>query len=135
VDEQRKLADQAKAGGKISAKTPTPVPSPRDDIGPGSADEASPDKAEHDLARLQSRLQELQEKTRLQESTILALRSEVEELKGAAKAAPESKSASRCSICHEKKRAPQRPVFICDECVSIYDVGEAAPDDGATRNG
>jgi hypothetical protein len=57
--------------------------------------------------------------------------SEVEKAKAAAKSAPESKTASRCSICHEQKQAVLRPVFICDCCVDIHDVREAAPpDDG-----
>ena len=61
---------------------------------------------------------------------VAGLESEVEEAKAAAKPPP-SKAASRCSICHEKKQAVLRPVFICDDCVDIYEVREAAPpDDG-----
>jgi len=58
--------------------------------------------------------------------------SEVEEAKAAAKPAPQSKSASRCSICREKKPAVLRPVFVCDSCVDIYEIREAASpaDDG-----
>jgi hypothetical protein len=50
----------------------------------------------------------------------------------AAKPAPQSKSASWCSICHKKKPAVLRPIFICDSCVDIYEIREAAPaaDDG-----
>jgi len=70
------------------------------------------------------------EKRRLQ-IKIGALESEVEEAKTAAKPAPESKSASQCSICRERKRAMQRSVFICDGCVHIFGVADAAPpDDG-----
>jgi len=62
---------------------------------------------------------------------VAGLESEVEEAKAAAKPPPGSKPASRCSICHEKKQAVLRPVFICDDCVDIYEVREAAPpDDG-----
>ena len=62
---------------------------------------------------------------------VAGLESEVEEAKAAAKPPPGSKPASRCSICHEKKQAVLRPGFICDDCVDIYEVREAAPpDDG-----
>src|SRR5262249_44018769 len=90
-------------------------PPPRDDIDPASAGE---------LARLRDRVEELQaEKRRLQ--------IKIGALESAAKPAPESKSASQCSICRERKRAMQRSVFICDGCVHIFEVADAAPpDDG-----
>jgi len=74
----------------------------------------------------------LQADKRRLEIKIAGLESEIEDLKGAAKSAPESKSGSRCSICHEKKHALLRPVFICDGCVDVYEVREAIPppDDG-----
>jgi len=61
---------------------------------------------------------------------IAGLESEIEEAKAAAKPAPRSKS--RCSVCREKKLAVLRSVFICDRCVEIHEIGEAAPpaDDG-----
>jgi hypothetical protein len=94
----------------------------RDDIGPASAGEAE---------RLRVRVEELQADKRRLEMKVAGLESKVEEAKAAAKSAPESKTASRCSICHEKKQAVLRPVFICDNCVDIYEVREAAPpDDG-----
>jgi ribosomal protein S14 len=59
----------------------------------------------------------------------LALQREIADLK--TKRQPVSE-ASRCSICHEKKPAVLRPVFICDSCVDIHEVREATPpvDDG-----
>jgi hypothetical protein len=95
---------------------------PRDDIGPTSAGEAK---------RLQVRVEELQADKRLLEMKVAGLESEIEEAKTPAKPSPNSKSAPRCSICHEKKQAALRPVFICDNCVDIYEVREVAPpDDG-----
>ena len=81
---------------------------------------------------MRARIEELQAQVRQRDIKITGLESEIEEAKTTAKPAPESKSASRCSICHEKKRAVLRPVFICDNCVDIYEVREAAPlpDDG-----
>jgi hypothetical protein len=63
---------------------------------------------------------------------IAGLENEIADLKAAAESAPKSKSGFRCSICHENKPVVLRPVFICDGCVNIYDVREAAPlpDDG-----
>src|SRR5262249_30662569 len=80
-------------------------------------------------ARLRDRVEELQAEKRRLQIKIGALESEVEEAKAAAKPPPESKPASRCSICHEKKQVVLRPVFICDNCVDIYEVREAAPPD------
>jgi Protein of unknown function (DUF3102) len=97
-------------------------PPPRDDIDPASAGE---------LARLRDRIEGLQAEKRRLQIKIGALENEVEEAKTAAKPAPESKSASQCSICRERKRAMQRSVFICDDCVHIFEVADAAPpDDG-----
>ena len=96
----------------------------RDDVGPTSGAE---------IARRDAAIEELHNAKRRLEIENEGLRSEIVELKGAATAAPESKSASRCSICHEKKQAVQRPVFICNDCVHTFEVGEAAPtpaDDG-----
>jgi hypothetical protein len=94
----------------------------RDDIGATSTGE---------IARKDVEIEELRNAKRQLEIKIAGLESEVEEAKAAAKPAPESKSA-RCSICHEKKQAVQRPVFICDDCVHIHEVREATPpaDDG-----
>jgi hypothetical protein len=65
------------------------------------------------------------------DAQVRALESKVKEAKAAAKPPPGSKPASRCSICHEKKQAALRPVFICDNRVDICEVREAAPpDDG-----
>jgi hypothetical protein len=109
---------QANAAKTIHALRGQPEPPDRKDIGAASSPE---------IAHL-ARIEELENaKCRLEiENT--GLRSEVEELK--AKLAPQSRSASRCSICHEKKHAVQRPVFICDGCVDLYGASEAAPDDG-----
>jgi hypothetical protein len=80
---------------------------------------------------LRVRVEELQADKRRLEMTVAGLESEVEEAKAAAKPPPGGKPASRCSICHEKKQAVLRPVFICDDCVDIYEVREATPpDDG-----
>jgi hypothetical protein len=56
---------------------------------------------------------------------IAGLESEVEEAKAAAEPPPESKSASRCSICREKKRAVLRRVFVCDSCADIHELETA----------
>jgi ribosomal protein S14 len=113
----------AKPSGAANTAPASPTTPARNDIGSASTSEAE---------RLRARNEELEnEKLRLEiENT--GLRSEIEEAKAAAKPAPNSKTASRCSICHEKKRAVLRPVFICDNCVDIYEVREAAPlpDDG-----
>jgi hypothetical protein len=93
-------------------------PPSRDDMGPASTNEAD---------RLRVRVEELQADKRRLEMKVAGL----EEAKAAAKPPPGGKPASRCSICHEKKQAVLRPVFICDNCVDIYEVHEAAPpDDG-----
>ena len=91
----------------------------RDDIGLSSASE---------LARKDARIEELQAEKRQLEIKITGLQSEITELK----TRREPASASRCSICHEKKQVVLRPVFICENCVHIYEVREAAPpaDDG-----
>jgi hypothetical protein len=94
---------------------------PRDDIGPASAGDAK---------RLQVRVEELQADKRLLEMKVAGLESKIEEAKTPAKPSPKGKSAPRCSICHEKKQAVLRPVFICGNCVDIYEVREAAPPDG-----
>src|SRR5262249_49547124 len=94
----------------------------RDDIGPANAGEAA--------ERLRVRVEELKADKRRLEMKVAELESEVEEARAAAKPPPGSKPASRCSICHEKQQAVLRPVFICDGCVDIHDVREAAPDDG-----
>jgi hypothetical protein len=90
----------------------------RDDIGADSTAEAE---------RLRVYVEKLEADKRRLEIKILGLESEIEEAKAAAKSPPENKPGSRCSICHEKKCAPLRPVFICDGCVDIYEVREAAP--------
>src|SRR5262249_45046344 len=96
--------------------------SARDDVGPDSAAEA---------ARLRVYVEKLEAEKRCLEMKLAGLEREVADAKAAAKSPPKSKSGFRCSICHEKKCAPLRPVFICDGCVHIYDVREAAPtDDG-----
>ena len=85
------------------------------------------DDSTGEAERLRARVEELQADKRRLEIKIAGLESEIEDLKGAAKSAPESKSGSRCSICHEKKHALLRPVFICDGCVDVYEVREAIP--------
>src|SRR5262245_20803356 len=77
-------------------------------------------------------IEELQADKRRLEIKVAGLESEVEELKAAARLVPESKPAARCSICHQKKRAPLRPSYTCDDGVHIRGVGKAPPpaDDG-----
>src|SRR5262249_1320307 len=95
---------------------------PRDDMSPASAG-----KAEH----LRVRVEELQADKRRLEMKVAGLEREFEEAKATAKPATDSKSASQCSICRERKRAVQRSVFMCDDCVHIFEVADAAPpDDG-----
>jgi hypothetical protein len=72
-------------------------------------------------------IEELQNAKRRLEIEAEGLRSEIKELKAERKPALDSKTASQCSICHECKRAPQHPVFICDDCAHIFGVGKAAP--------
>jgi ribosomal protein S14 len=104
---------------RSSSSTPN---AERGDIGPASLGETE---------RLHVRVEELQADKRRLEMKVAGLESEIEEAKAVAKPAPKTKIASRCSICHEKNRAVLRPVFICDNCVDIYEVREAAPpDDG-----
>jgi hypothetical protein len=77
---------------------------------------------------LRARVKELEDRKRQLEIENIGLRSEIADLRARTL---ENKSASRCSICHENKRALQRPVFICDGCVDIYEIREAAAtDDG-----
>src|SRR5262249_22262881 len=77
--------------------------------------------------RLRARNEQLEaENARLRRENI-ALRSGIEEAKAVAKSTSECKSGSRCSICHENKLATLRPIFICDECVHVFDVREAMP--------
>jgi ribosomal protein S14 len=111
------------AGMTWPRELPIPQQVPGDDIGADSRTEAE---------RLRARIEELQAQVRQRDIKITGLESEIEEAKTTAKPAPESKSASRCSICHEKKRAVLRPVFICDNCIDIHEIREAAPpaDDG-----
>jgi len=118
VAEAKRIIEHAKNQQQPRKRTKPQAAQPpaRDDIGPASAGE---------LARLRDRVEELQAEKRRLQIKIGALESEVEEAKTAAKPAPESKSASRCSICHEKKQAVLRPVFICDNCVDIYEVRES----------
>jgi hypothetical protein len=113
----------AKPSGAANTAPASPTTPARNDVGSASTSEAE---------RLRARNEKLENEKLLLEIENTGLRSEIEEAKAAAKPAPKSKTASRCSICHEKKRAVLRPVFICDNCVDIYEVREAAPlpDDG-----
>ena len=113
----------AKPSGAANTAPASPTTPARNDVGSASTSEAE---------RLRARNEKLENEKLLLEIENTGLRSEVEKAKAAAKPAPKSKTASRCSICHEKKRAVLRPVFICDNCVDIYEVREAAPlpDDG-----
>ena len=110
----------AKLSGAANTAPASPTTPGRNDIGSASTSEA------------RARNEERENEKRRLEIENTGLRSEIEEAKAAAKPAPKSKTASRCSICHEKNRAVLRPVFICDNCVDIYEVREAAPlpDDG-----
>jgi hypothetical protein len=124
TNDVKQLLTAAEAGEKVSAvAVKNGATLPRDDIGADSRVEAE---------RLRVRVEELQAQIRQRDIRITGLEDEIEDLKAAAKSAAEHKPASRCSICHEKKRAPLRPVFICDGCVDIHEIREAAPrpDDG-----
>jgi len=106
ADQVRKPDTDVQATRDNAAKTThalrgQPEPPDRKDIGAASSPE---------IAHL-ARIEELENAKRRLEIENSGLRSEIEELK--TERAPESKSASRCSICHEKKHAVQRPVFIC----------------------
>jgi len=72
-DEQRELAEQAKSGEEVSAKTPTPL-SPRDEIGPTSASENA----------LNVELEDLRSAKRRLEIENIELRAEIEDLKKSA---------------------------------------------------
>jgi hypothetical protein len=112
---RKQPAKKAPTSRAKPANKPKNAPT-RDDIGPASTNEAD---------RLRVRVEELQADKRRLEMKVAGLE------KAAPKPPPGSKPASRCSICHEKKQAVLRPVFICDRCVDIHDVREAAPpDDG-----
>jgi hypothetical protein len=105
VAETKRVIERTKRHKQPASKPRSPrvrksAEADRDDIGPASIGEL----ARSEIERLHS------EKRRL-EIEAEGLRSEVEELKAAGKAAPESKSAFRCSICHEKKQAELRPRF------------------------
>jgi hypothetical protein len=89
----------------------------RDDIGENSAVEAT---------RKDARIEELQAEKRRLEIENVGLRSEVEVAKSAARPVPESKSASRCSICREKKQARAARVFVCDLCAEIHELETTA---------
>jgi len=81
---------------------------------------------------LRVRVEELQTDKRRLEIENTGLRSEIEEAKTAVKSSPESKSAVRCEICREKKRAVLRRVFVCDSCAHIHELEtavDAAPAD------
>jgi ribosomal protein S14 len=110
----------AKPSGAANTAPASPTTPARNEIGSASTSEA------------RARNEERENEKRRLEIENTGLRSEIEEVKAAAKPAPKTKTASRCSICHEKNRAVLRPVFICDNCVDIYEVREAAPlpDDG-----
>jgi Protein of unknown function (DUF3102) len=125
VAEAKRIIEHAKNQQQPRKRTKPQAaqPPPRDDIGPASAGEAE---------RLRVRIEELHADKRRLETKIAGLESEVEEAKAAAK--PGSKPASRCSICHAKKQAVLRPVFICDNCVDIYEVREAAPPDDGRKS-
>ena len=75
ADEQRELAEKAKSGEKVSAKTPPPVPSPRDEIGPASASENALKDVE---------LEDLRNAKRRLEIENIGLRAEIEDLKKSA---------------------------------------------------
>lgn len=75
ADEQRELAEKAKSGEKVSAKTPPPLPSPRDEIGPASASENALKDVE---------LEDLRNAKRRLEIENIGLRAEIEDLKKSA---------------------------------------------------
>lgn len=89
---------------------------PSSDIGPASTGE---------VARKDVELEELRAQKRMLEIKIEGLQSEIGELNNANR---EPASTGRCEICREKRRATQRPVFVCDRCAEIHELSaEAAP--------
>jgi hypothetical protein len=92
----------------VAKRKPKPESKPKLKRGSRAAREDSADKVERE--------------TKGQESTIAALRSEIDDLKVQRGSASER---ARCSICHNKERALLRPVFVCDGCVDIYEIAEA----------
>jgi hypothetical protein len=99
----------------------------RTDIGPDSAGVCE---------RLRARNEELETENAYLRRKNKALENEIEDAKAAAKPAPENKSASRCSICREKKqsRAAAR-VFVCDFCAEIHELETAADPAPPTDDG
>jgi hypothetical protein len=85
-----------------------------------------------EVGRQGAHIQKLENELAKSKAEIAELKRDVEDAKAAAKSPSECKSGFRCSICHEKKHALLRPVFICDGCINIHEVREAMPppDDG-----
>jgi hypothetical protein len=125
TDIVKKFAAAAAAGKQLSAVKyiETGAALRREDIGADSMSEAD---------RLRAHNEQLEAENARLQAKIAGLESEIVDLKAAAKSAPASKSGSRCSICHKNKPTTLRPVFICDECVHVFDVREVmpVPDDG-----
>ena len=103
--------------------TPTPPPpeDTRDDVGPASTSE---------VARPQSRVNELQAEKRGLEIENVGLRSEVQDAKTERrpKLAPDGETAFYCSFCDKSQHDVDilitdggrlKPVCICNECVDL----------------
>jgi gas vesicle protein len=123
VAEVKRTIEHAKGRRKAAAKVPpkanSRVAQVKERVSERVREEAEKTKPPREIEEL------CNAKRRLEiENT--GLRSEIEELKTERKPASDSKAASRCSICHEKKQAALRPVFICDRCVATFEVHEAA---------
>jgi hypothetical protein len=123
----KRLIAEAIAGKDVSA-----LATSKNGVTPAMMHDDGGSDSTSEIELLRARNEQLETENARLLTKIAGLESELEEAKTAAKSPLESKSGFRCSLCREIKPAVLRPVFICDGCINIYDVREAAPppDDG-----